>query len=322
MIQSTLAFIAGFVAAALIGLLVAPALWARAVRLTRRRIIASMPMTANEVSAEKDTLRAAFAMDMARTRRELDDTRARAARHMGEAGLLRERLRDSEAELRAREAVLTERTAERDTGQAEIGRARERIEVLEAEVASAQARIRSLADALANAEAMHDEALLNASNAQIELVQRDTEIDRLVAESRAAKAGRRESEGRSRSAVSELRNAEAALKLEQRRHGELQRRHERAQARIADLEERLNREQERSTSPRRKAPAAVAEGDGDRALREQILDLAARMVAMTVDKEGPDSPAAKAIGAAPASDAGLAGRVRALRGSASARRAG
>jgi len=48
----------GFLCAMLLGFVIAPAFWARAVRLTTQRIRASLPLTEAEISAERDRLRA------------------------------------------------------------------------------------------------------------------------------------------------------------------------------------------------------------------------------------------------------------------------
>ena len=55
-------FALGFVAASLIALLIIPAVNARAERLARRRAEALFPMSISELTAEKDHLRAEFAV--------------------------------------------------------------------------------------------------------------------------------------------------------------------------------------------------------------------------------------------------------------------
>ncbi|SDG53977.1 hypothetical protein [Pelagibacterium luteolum] len=55
-------FALGFLAAALIAIAIGPAFWRRAVRLTKRRIEAATPVTLSEFRADKDKLRAEFAI--------------------------------------------------------------------------------------------------------------------------------------------------------------------------------------------------------------------------------------------------------------------
>jgi len=60
-IQATLIFILGFLSAVFLTVLVAPAIWRRAVALTHRRVEAALPLSLNEIRADKDALRAEHA---------------------------------------------------------------------------------------------------------------------------------------------------------------------------------------------------------------------------------------------------------------------
>ncbi len=66
MIESSMYLGIGVLLGALIGLVVIPLVHARAVRLTTRRLQAVLPEAMAEVQAEKDLLRADFAMSMRR----------------------------------------------------------------------------------------------------------------------------------------------------------------------------------------------------------------------------------------------------------------
>ena len=66
MIEFVLLFALGFLAAALVALIVAPVIHRRVVNLTERRIRASVPLSTAEIRAEKDMARAAFAAENAR----------------------------------------------------------------------------------------------------------------------------------------------------------------------------------------------------------------------------------------------------------------
>lgn len=75
MVQSVLIFALGFFAALLLSLAVAPTIWRRAVYLTRKRIEAALPLTANELNAEKDVQRAEHALEVRRMERRIKDLR-------------------------------------------------------------------------------------------------------------------------------------------------------------------------------------------------------------------------------------------------------
>ena len=62
MIEPIMYFGIGFLVAALIGLVVVPLVHGRAVRLTMRRLEAAAPLSMAEIQADKDQLRAEFAM--------------------------------------------------------------------------------------------------------------------------------------------------------------------------------------------------------------------------------------------------------------------
>lgn len=75
-------FALGFLAAALLALMLAPAIWNRAVALTRHRIENSVPLTLNEIQAEKDQLRAEFAMSTRRLEMTIDELNNKASAQM------------------------------------------------------------------------------------------------------------------------------------------------------------------------------------------------------------------------------------------------
>jgi hypothetical protein len=70
----------GFLCALLLGFVVAPAFWARAVRLTTERMRASLPLTEMEISAERDRLRAENAIRVHQLTARLEQARLFEAR--------------------------------------------------------------------------------------------------------------------------------------------------------------------------------------------------------------------------------------------------
>lgn len=76
-IENVMYLVLGALAAGLLALLVLPAVWRRAVRLTRKRIEAATPMTMAEFRADKDRLRAEFALETRRLELTIENLRAR-----------------------------------------------------------------------------------------------------------------------------------------------------------------------------------------------------------------------------------------------------
>lgn len=72
----------GFLIATLLALLVAPAFWRRAERLTTRRIEQTMPMSIAEAEADRDQLRAGYAIIIRRLEAALSQEKMRSARQL------------------------------------------------------------------------------------------------------------------------------------------------------------------------------------------------------------------------------------------------
>ncbi len=65
-------FMLGALSAGLLALLMLPAFWRRALRLTRRRLEMLMPLSMDEVVAERDLLRAEFAAEHRRLEQRME----------------------------------------------------------------------------------------------------------------------------------------------------------------------------------------------------------------------------------------------------------
>lgn len=72
----------GFLLGCLLALMLAPPLWNRAVRLTTRKLEATMPMSLAEIQADKDQLRAEFAVELRRVEVALEKAKDKAAREL------------------------------------------------------------------------------------------------------------------------------------------------------------------------------------------------------------------------------------------------
>ena len=72
----------GFLAASLLGLLLASAFWSRAVRLTTMRIKQSMPVSEPEIKADRDRLRAEYAIKVHKLETQLDQAKLERARQL------------------------------------------------------------------------------------------------------------------------------------------------------------------------------------------------------------------------------------------------
>ena len=79
-------FMLGALSAGLLALLMLPAFWRRALRLTRRRLEMLMPLSMDEVVAERDLLRAEFAADKRRLEQRMEAQAETQAQELAELG--------------------------------------------------------------------------------------------------------------------------------------------------------------------------------------------------------------------------------------------
>ena len=99
-IENIMYFVLGLLVSGLVGLIVIPAVWRRAVRLTKKRIEAATPMTMAEFRADKDQLRAEFALSTRRLEMNVE--------------ALRRRLADQLRDVNRKKSELTGMKSERD----------------------------------------------------------------------------------------------------------------------------------------------------------------------------------------------------------------
>ena len=117
-------FLLGFLAAGLLALAVAPAIWRRAERLSIRRLEMLMPLSPREVVAERDALRADFAIEARRLEQVAEGHHARLAAAQAELGRAHVTGSDLQTRLFARDAQYVEQAhaltaAQRDLATAE-----------------------------------------------------------------------------------------------------------------------------------------------------------------------------------------------------------
>ena len=86
MIESVMYFGIGFLVSTLLGLLFIPLVHNRAVRLTMKRLEASTPMSISEIRADKDQLRAEFAMSNRRIEMRIEKLQAQTTTQLADLG--------------------------------------------------------------------------------------------------------------------------------------------------------------------------------------------------------------------------------------------
>ena len=98
----------GFLLGCLVALMLAPPLWNRAVKLTTRKLEATMPMSLNDIQADKDQLRAEFAIELRKVEVALDKAKEKATRELIESNKRRVELAVMNTDLAGAKAQLQE----------------------------------------------------------------------------------------------------------------------------------------------------------------------------------------------------------------------
>lgn len=241
MIESTLFFTLGFLCAGFLALMIAPAIWRRAVNLTRRRIEASVPLTLNEIQADKDKLRAEFAMSTRRLEMSIKGFKEKAAEQIAEIGRSREELKRLAAERDEKHAAITALEAQGAELRAELRQREDQLQQANARLDEAGKALEARALDLERLGGLYEEATFAASGRQIELVARESEIERLNDDLARVSKGRREFDRRLSDAENERRNAFDTLAAEKKRVTDLEGKVERMLSTLADREEKLER---------------------------------------------------------------------------------
>jgi chromosome segregation ATPase len=148
-----------------------------------------------------------------------------------------------------------------------------------------------------------------ADTLRIEISANEAERGRLSSEITEMRRDRKEATARYNELSTQLTSAQTELKSEKRRNGDLQQKLEKLISELSDAQEKLERFS-------RSGAVAISLSDQDQAeitrqnaaLREEMAELAARMVAATADKEGPDSPIHGILQAAETAAGGKSGK--------------
>jgi chromosome segregation ATPase len=179
MIEPIMFFGIGFLVAALIGLVVIPLVHGRAVRLTMRRLEAATPLSMAEIQADKDQLRAEFAMSTRRLEMSVETLKTKTTSQLAELGKKGDAINRLKVELGEKTATIFALEARdkalRDQLRATEDEVTAKTGVMhdaERTLSDKQAELTKLLDAL-------DERSTLADSQKIEIVALKTQVDAL-----------------------------------------------------------------------------------------------------------------------------------------------
>jgi chromosome segregation ATPase len=240
-IQSILFFTLGFLCAGFLALMVAPAIWRRAVALTRKRIEASVPLSLTDIQADKDRMRAEFAMSTRRLEMSIKAFKDKAAAQIIEINRNRDELKRLAASRDGQNQSLSELEAKSGELRGELRQREDQLQRAAAKLAEAERAIEARALELDKMGRLYDEASLAASNRQIDLVVRENEVEKLAGDMQLLRSQRKDAERRLQDITIENRAARDALKGERKKVTELEKKLDGMIATLTDREEKLDR---------------------------------------------------------------------------------
>lgn len=255
-IESIMYFALGLLVASLVALAIMPAVWRRAVRLTKKRIEAATPITMAEFRADKDQLRAEFALSTRRLemnvealRRRLSDQLRDINRKRNEVGAIKE---DRETqlqqirELEEREAELRRRILDLEKEGADLA---QRLRMRDREFADKSAQLETAREALRGKTPrsidVDGKALSGDYNTDMDLLLQKLDAERKRAafvetQNRSLIAQLENSDKRTADAASAAAELRAALARKEDAAAEVQAQLIDAEARVAEAESRVN----------------------------------------------------------------------------------
>ena len=163
-------FALGFLAASLVALVLLSAVWHRAVRLTTKRIEGAIPVSMAEIQADKDQLRAEFAMSTRRLETSVEQLKLKTTEQFAELGRKNDTIRKLKQEteeksakvgaLEAQERVLRQKLANTEE---ELSLKSKELHLAESELARKAGEMASLARSLSDKGAESDSRHLEIS---------------------------------------------------------------------------------------------------------------------------------------------------------------
>jgi chromosome segregation ATPase len=254
-------FALGMLVAGLFVLVVAPAIWRRAMRLARTRIEAKVPLSRAEIDADKDQLRAGFAV----ANRRLEIETGRLKGRLAEETIAHRKRADEVAALARDKAALLATVAHLEGRVGEISGAlaetAERLRAMTVEVSTRETRLNEQEMAIAGVRAELGAAQLMTEELRLEMVARQTEIGNLSDNLRARAAAEEAAAAARDTLARELAEERERLALEASRLATLSADHEALHAErsghLSELE-RLSEELEQRSATVRTFEAELA----------------------------------------------------------------
>jgi chromosome segregation ATPase len=232
MIEPIMLFGIGFLVASVIGLGIIPLVHNRAVRLTVRRLEAATPLSMAEIQADKDQLRAEFAMSTRRLEMSVEQLRAKTTNQLAELGKKSDAISRLKLELGEKTATIFALEAREKTLRDQIRATEQEYAVKTDAMHAAERMLADKQGELALLTAQLGERTVLSDSQKIEIVALRSQVETLKAQIDRIESDVRETEGRLNRQRSDAAAASSEL-------GEERGRVEDFSARVGELERQL-----------------------------------------------------------------------------------
>jgi len=209
MIELAMLFGAGFLTAAVLGMFVANAVWRRAVRLTTKRIQAAMPVSLADIKADRDQLRAEFALSTRKLEMAVDDLKKRTQVQLVDIGKKNEQIRILIEEVKTRSEQQRQFESREQELRTIILTTESQLGTTMRDLRSAEKAVEKATESLVQRERELADTKASADERRVELAALQTNLARVEDELGEVRRVRDRIESERQSALSRLAEAEA-----------------------------------------------------------------------------------------------------------------
>ena len=225
MIEPIMYLAIGFLVSMLFGLMIVPLVHNRAVRLTTRRLEAATPLSMAEIQADKDQLRAEFAMSARRLEMSVEQLRNKTTSQLAELGKKTDAINRMKLELGEKNATIFSLEAREKAMKEQLRATEEEFAAKTGSLRSAEQALTDKQNELAKLTAELSDRSMTAESRQVELVSVRTQVDAL--------------KGRVTDAEKEYATTQARLEQEHRDAEKASRELVEARSRVENLSQRV-----------------------------------------------------------------------------------
>jgi chromosome segregation ATPase len=232
MVEPIMYLAIGFLVSMLLGLMIVPLVHNRAVRLTTKRLEAATPLSMAEIQADKDQLRAEFAMSARRLEMSVDQLKSRTTSQLAELGKKTDAINRMKLELGEKNAMIFSFEAREKAVKEQLRATEEEFAAKTEALRTAEQALKDKQNELAKLNTELSDRSMMAESRQVELVVVRAQIDEL--KNRVTDAEKEFSTTQARLQQERSESEKAAREL-----GEARSRVENLSQRVTDLDRQL-----------------------------------------------------------------------------------